>query len=110
MFLVFGTTAPFRKVYMESMRECCACGSRNKRSAGTSGGLEDGRGWSTLASPADRVPTYHARVEAAGNFSGNARPADKGKGNGLVQEFELQRSPAKLEQPWRTLGITPVER
>lgn len=72
--------------------------------------MEDARSWKALGSGGGRMPTYHCRVESAG--AGNVELTGLGRGfgktDGVVHsQQEMQRSPTKVAQPWRTLGLDP---
>lgn len=64
------------------------------------------------------MSTYHCRVESAGDELGRVGvelkglERDGGKKGGVVQTTqELKREPSvRVAQPWRTLGIEPMER
>lgn len=111
-FLIFGTIAPFRKVYRESMRECCSCCrvQHRRRARSNSDDFESGRGWRTLGAGSGRSPTYHCRVESISLGKIDLVGSVNGKKDGVVREFTVPKSPDRLEQPWRTLGVTPIQK
>lgn len=111
-FLIFGTIGPFRKIYRESMRECCAscCSPRRGRARSDSDDPESGRGWRALGAGSGRTPTYHCRVESVGMGKMDIVGVGNGKKDGVVREFTVPKSPDRVEQPWRTLGITPIQK
>jgi len=112
-FIIFGTTAQFRKVYAQNVRKICCCGGRKtKNSTEDVERVQIGRGGNGFSGRlSGRFPTYHCRVESNGmklemGESGRIVPAeDKNLVIARAQEVLQQRSTAKLEQPWRTLGI-----
>jgi len=118
-FIIFGTTAHFRRIYAETLRRAFCCGARRRNQNNTDdleraradGGINGfGRGLS------GRKPTYHCRVESNGakldemGPSGRIGPVGEDKERVLARAQEVieQRAAAKLEQPWRTLGIEPI--
>lgn len=105
-FLVFGTTSFFRKIYAESLRDCC--GRRKAGIGAFEREMEDARSWSAMGNGRGRQATYHCRVQSVGNGMEGKRG-----GRGFeAKTFEAQKSPQqceKLAQPWKTLGIdSPV--
>lgn len=111
-FLIFGTIEPFRKVYRESMRECCSscCWGKRRISPSNTDDLESGRGWRALGAGSGRAPTYRCRVESVCLGRVDLTGIRDGKKDGVVREYTVPKTPDKVEQPWRTLGITPIQK
>ena len=105
-FLVFGTTSFFRQIYAESFRNCCGRRSKNSPKY-TDEELADRRAWRTMGSDRDRQPTYHCRVVSAGFKEVELTGMERGdvKRGGKVRTFEPRKSPDKVEQPWKFLGV-----
>lgn len=104
-FLVFGTTSFFRKIYAESMRDCCGRRKHNTRARDEE--MQDVRTWKAMGSAKGR-PTYHCRVESLGGLGEvelTGLSQGGGKRSGVVRTLEAQKSPSKPKQPWKTLGI-----
>lgn len=119
-FIIFGTTAQFRRIYAQTLRRVFCCGARkNKKTpddletARADGGAHGfGRGLS------GRKPTYHCRIESNGaklemGASGRIGPVVEDKEHkdqviARAQEVIEQRAATKVEQPWKTLGIDPL--
>jgi UPF0716 family protein affecting phage T7 exclusion len=105
-FLVFGTTSFFRKIYTESLRECC--GRRKNKAQLFDDERDDPRSWKALGSGGGRVPTYHCRVESGVVAQVELTRLERcvEKGGGMVRSTEAQKLPKKAQQqPWKTLGI-----
>lgn len=115
-FLIFGTVAPFRHIYAESMRECCRCQCQGKRKTRAEvNDIEGGRGWRTLGgiNPRMRDSGYHCRVWSVGHSKldlSHVAPEARKKEGVVHGVHELREPPPRLEQPWRTLGITPIQK
>jgi hypothetical protein len=105
-FLVFGTTSHFRKIYVDSLRDCC--GRRKNKAPPFDDERDDPRSWKALGSGGGRMPTYHCRVESGGlaqvEMTRLGRCVEKG--SGVVRSTEAQKPSKKpQQQPWKTLGI-----
>ena len=118
-FLVFGTTCYFRKIYADYIRHCCCCfgyigGGRKGNSSYSSSfadrDVEDGRSWQAVGNRRGRMPTYHYRIESVAlgevELSSDLGRVASGKEGSVVRTVE---EPVKAKQPWKTLGIDPLE-
>jgi len=115
-FIIFGTTSHFRRIYAQTLRRWICCGDRKNKNntedveRSQAGGL-NGAGIGLSG----RRPTYHCRVESLGanlqmGPSGRIGPVveDKDQVIARAQEVLDQKATAKVQQPWRTLGIEPL--
>ncbi|KAK3628677.1 hypothetical protein LTR56_018492 [Elasticomyces elasticus] len=110
-FLIFGTTAHFRKRYRDFFRSLTCCGGKRRPSLSGPGSGTDA--WETLDRP---ISTYRCTVRSGDadtveltrpekswkEVEVSVQRADKGR------DVFVPHSPGRdVSQPWRSLGIPP---